>query len=101
LNEAPRVHHAARRRSSLAARGARAAAGDAGAGNQPSPADLSYMMPDFPIALAIGLVIGFILGYGLRVFPIDAVDAQDDERTSSELGPGAGELVGLCHGGKN
>jgi len=24
------------------------------------------MVPDFTIALAIGLVIGFILGYGLR-----------------------------------
>jgi hypothetical protein len=27
---------------------------------------LGYMMPDFTIALAIGLVIGFILGYGVR-----------------------------------
>jgi hypothetical protein len=26
---------------------------------------LGYMMPDFTIALAIGLVIGFILGYGV------------------------------------
>jgi hypothetical protein len=34
--------------------------------NQPSHRTLRYMMPDFTIALAIGLVIGFILGYGLR-----------------------------------
>jgi hypothetical protein len=30
------------------------------------PAPEGYMMPDFTIALAIGLVIGFILGYGVR-----------------------------------
>jgi hypothetical protein len=32
----------------------------------PHDRTLRYMMPDFTIALAIGLVIGFILGYGLR-----------------------------------
>jgi hypothetical protein len=31
-----------------------------------NPHHRTYMMPDFTIALAIGLVIGFILGYGLR-----------------------------------
>jgi hypothetical protein len=44
----------------------RATRAGAGAGNQTSPADVSYMMPDFTIALAIGLAIGFILGFGLR-----------------------------------
>src|SRR5205823_11612825 len=34
--------------------------------NQPSHRTLRYMVPDFTIALAIWLVIGFILGYGLR-----------------------------------
>src|SRR5262249_11796843 len=32
----------------------------------PCDRTLRYMMPDFTIALAIGLVIGFITGYGLR-----------------------------------
>src|ERR1700736_1574297 len=32
----------------------------------PRDRPLGYMMPDFTIALAIGLVIGFILGYGVR-----------------------------------
>ena len=46
------------------------------------------MMPDFTIALAIGLVIGFILGMAFaRLFPIDAVNAPDDDRISSELMP--------------
>jgi NhaP-type Na+/H+ or K+/H+ antiporter len=32
----------------------------------PRDRPLGYMMPDFTIALAIGVVIGFILGYGVR-----------------------------------
>jgi len=39
-------------------------------------------MPDFTIALAIGLVIGFILGYGIRaerLSPIGATDAKTTE----------------------
>ncbi len=35
----------------------------------PHDRTLRYMMPDFTIALAIGLVIGFILGYGPRATP--------------------------------
>jgi hypothetical protein len=38
----------------------------AGAGNQTSRSAVRLYVPDFTIALAIGLVIGFILGYGVR-----------------------------------
>src|SRR5204863_2236147 len=36
------------------------------AGNQRSRPSVSSMMPNIIIALAIGLVVGFILGYGVR-----------------------------------
>ena len=55
---------------------------------------LRYMKPDFTIALAIGLVTGFILGYGLRAI-IDAVSAQDDDRISSELRPYTSEQLAI------
>jgi len=43
------------------------------------------MMPDLTIALAIGFVIGFIFDMAFaRLFPIDAADAQDDDRTFFE-----------------
>jgi hypothetical protein len=52
------------------------------------------MKPDFTIALAIGLVTGFILGYGLLAI-IDAVSAQDDDRISSELRPYTSEQLAI------
>src|SRR6266487_1111808 len=61
----------------MIASSANEAAGRSETGTQSVPAPetnphdrtLRYMMPDFTIALAIGLVIGFILGYGPRATP--------------------------------
>jgi hypothetical protein len=61
-------------------------------------------MPDFTIALAIGLVIGFILGYGIRaerLSPIGATDAKTlvcwtAHPTAAPLGLKAGRLAPLA-----
>ena len=62
------------------------------------------MMPNFTIALAIGLVIGFILGYGIRaerLSPIGATDAKTlvcwtAHPTAAPLGLKAGRLAPLA-----